>query len=80
MGETKARRPRRSLEEVRAEKKADLERKIANAKASIEKWEKEIRALDIEYTKQDVSNITNAMREAGLTADDIVAMIKGDKK
>lgn len=80
MGETKARRPRRSLEEVRAEKKADLERKISNAKASIEKWEKEIRALDVEFTKQDVSNITNAMREAGLTADDIVAMIKGDKK
>ena len=80
MGETKARCPRRSLDEVHAENKEDVERKIANANASIEKWEKEIRALDIEYTKQDVSNITNAMREAGLTADDIVAMIKGDKK
>lgn len=79
MGEEKAKRVRRSKDEVVADKIANLEMKITNWKSQIAKAEKGIEILKTPpAARLKTKDVTDKMKELGLSLEDVMKMLESN--
>lgn len=79
MSEEKAKRVRRSKDEVVADKIANLEMKITNWKSQIAKAEKEIEILKTQpAARLKTKDVTDKMKELGLSLEDVMKMLESN--